>query len=49
MKNLILRGGGGGVTKNKYSGRGLPKKRRLGQFADLTGSLGKKKGWCFCV
>ena len=36
-----LLGGGGGFTKNQN--RGLPKKGRLGQFANLRG-LGKKDG-----
>ena len=42
----ILRGGGGGVTKNQYIG-GIAKKRGLGQFIDLRGGLDGKEGGLF--
>ena len=44
LKIRFLRGGG--FTKNQYIG-GLPKKGRLGQFADLTEGLAKKRGVVF--
>ena len=44
QKNLIFKGGG--FTKNQYGG-GLPKRARLGQFADLRGGLGKEEGMVF--
>ena len=43
-KIRLLGGGGGGVSrKTKIEGGGLPKKGRLGQFANSRG-LGKKDG-----
>ena len=35
-------GGGGGFTKNRYIRGELPKKVRLGEFADLGGAQQKK-------
>ena len=35
-----------GSQKNQYIG-GLPKKRKLGQFADLRGGLARKRGVVF--
>ena len=39
-------GGGGRAGKINIKGE-LPKKGEFGQFADLTGGLAKKRGWCF--
>ena len=41
-------GEGGGSWKTNIEG-GLPKKVRLGQFADLREDLARKRGWCFWV
>ena len=35
-------------TKKKTMYRGDAGKGGLGQFADLRGSLARKRGWCFC-
>ena len=49
MKNPTFRGvggGGGGSRKTNIEG-GLPKKRGLGQFADLREDLARKRGGVF--
>ena len=48
LKNPIFRGRGGGSLKAIIE-RGLPKKGRIGQFADLRmwGDLARKRGMVF--
>ena len=46
LRKPIYRGGGGAYGKPIYR-EGLPKKGRLGQFANLRRGLARKRGWCF--